>query len=83
MPTGLIGLIEPKTLAILTTFVSNQKKIHHLNSLAKESKVPVSSTKRILKRLVKNQFVEEVPVGKLILYKCASSKKIKNIKKLL
>lgn len=79
----LKGLVEVKTLAIFTTLLNNPHKIFHLNSLAQTSKAPVTSTARIIKRLVKSNFAEELMVGKLSVYKLANNEKVGRLKQLL
>jgi len=83
MPSALEVLIEEKVLAILKTLLKDKEKIYHLNSLAAESKVSVSSTFRILKKLIKNGFVEELKIGKWSVYKLADNKKVKELRQLL
>jgi DNA-binding MarR family transcriptional regulator len=83
MPGGLEVLIEPKTLSILKTLLKNPGKIFHLNSLAKSSKISVSSTARIIKKLVKNNFAEELKVGKWSVYQLADNKQTREFKRLL
>ena len=83
MPGGLEVLIEPKILAILKTLLKNPGKIFHLNSLAKSSKISVSSTARIIKKLVKNNFAEELKVGKWSVYQLADNKQTREFKRLL
>lgn len=80
---GLIGLVEPKTLAILSTLFQNPHKLFHLNSLAQTSQVPLTSTFRIIKKLVQNQFVQETKIGKLSVYQLAQNQKITQLKKLI
>lgn len=80
---SLEGLIEQKTWHIFKTFLSNPHKIFHLNSLAKSSKVPVSTTSRVVKKLVKHGFADEIKVGKISVYKLADNKKIREIKKII
>ena len=76
----LEGLVDPKVLSILKTLLKQPNKLFHLNSLAKSSKVPVSSTARIIKRLVKNNFAKEIKIGKISVYKLAENKKVSKIK---
>ena len=83
MPGGLEVLIEPKILAILKTLQKKPGKIFHLNSLAKSSKVSVSSTARIIKKLVKNNFAEEFKVGKWSVYKLSNNETTRKLSKLL
>ena len=83
MPKGLEGLVEKKTLAIFSTLASNPGKLFHLNSLAKEAKIPISSTARIIKRLVKSNFAVEVKIGKLSVYKISENEVVGSLKLLL
>ena len=83
MPSGLEVLIEEKVLAILKTLLKDKEKIYHLNSLAAESKVSVSSTFRILKKLIKNGFVDELKIGKWSVYKLADNKKVMELRQIL
>ena len=83
MPFDLNGLVEVKTLAIFTILLNNPTKIFHLNSLAQAANVPVTSTARIIKRLVQTTFAEELIVGKLSVYKLASNNKTEKFKQLL
>ncbi|MBU0456661.1 MAG: hypothetical protein ABH824_03810 [Nanoarchaeota archaeon] len=82
MPKYLVGLVEPKTYAIFKTLLNNPNKIFHLNSLAEASKVPTSSTARIIRKLVINKFAEELKIGKISIYKLADNEKIKKLKSL-
>ncbi|MBU0459938.1 MAG: hypothetical protein KKH52_03275 [Nanoarchaeota archaeon] len=79
MPSLLEGLVEKKTLAIFTILIKNHSKLFHLNSLAAAAKVPVSSTARIIKGLVKHNFASEIKIGKISVYKLADNQKIKKI----
>ncbi|MBU0469975.1 MAG: hypothetical protein KKA62_04585 [Nanoarchaeota archaeon] len=79
----LEGLVDRKTLAIITALHSKPDQLFHLNSLAQEAKVPVTSTARIIKKLVAKSFAEEIKVGKLSLYKLADNNKNKEIGKLI
>ena len=82
MPASLEGLIERKTWAVFNALLRNPEKLFHLNSLAKSAKVPVSSTSRIIKKLVKTKFAEEMKVGKLSVYKLAVNTKVEGLLKL-
>ena len=76
------GLVEPNVLAIFSTLCKNPTQLYHLNSLAQTAKVPVSTTSRIIVRLVQENFAEEVIVGKITLYKLAQNKKVELLKEL-
>ncbi|MBI4981475.1 hypothetical protein HZC30_08050 [Candidatus Woesearchaeota archaeon] len=78
----LSGLVEPNVLAIFSALFNHPSQLYHLNSLAQTATVPVSTTSRIITRLVQEKFAEEVIVGKIILYKLAQNKKVELFKKL-
>jgi DNA-binding IclR family transcriptional regulator len=82
MPASLVGLVEPKTLSILDVLLNDPTKLFHLNSLAASSNVPVTSTARIIKRLVKHGFADELKVGKLSVYKLADNDKMRKMQAL-
>ncbi len=83
MPAVLDGLIDPKTAAVLRTLLRHSDKLYHLHSLARASKIPVTTTSRIIKRLVDTQFATEVRVGKMSLYKLAENEKAQQVGDLL
>jgi len=78
MPGGLDVLIEPKVRAILKTLQKSPGKLLHLNSLAVSSGVPVTSTSRLVKILVKGGFVEDVKIGKWSVYQLSKEKTVHN-----
>ena len=82
MHISLNGLVEVKTLAIFMTLLKNPTKLYHINSLANSAKIPITSTARIIKKLVKSEFVQEMKIGKISVYKLADNKKNEAIKKL-
>lgn len=83
MQVDLTGLVEPKRLVIFKSLYNNPNKFFHLNSLAKSSGVPVSSTARIIKELVTNSFADEIKIGKISVYKLADNEKTRWILKIL
>ena len=66
----------------LITLQKSPPKFNHLNSLADSSHVPVSSTARIIRKLVKNNFVEELKIGKWSVYRLAENKQTEVLKEL-
>ncbi|MBT3297652.1 hypothetical protein HN385_01910 [archaeon] len=83
MPNLLDGLVEKKTLAILKTLSNNQNQIYNLNYLSTQSKVSISSTFRIVKKLCKSKFIKEIRIGKTKLYQFSKNNKSNQIKKLI
>ncbi len=83
MPSVLDGLLDKKTNALLRTLLLNPDQIYHLHSLSRGAKVPVTSTSRIVRRLVKLGLVSETKVGKMVLYKAATTEKARLVGGLL
>ncbi|HLD06587.1 MAG TPA: hypothetical protein VJC16_03580 [Candidatus Nanoarchaeia archaeon] len=68
----LQGLIDPKVYRILQVFLANRERLYHLHSVSQEAKVPVSTTFRVVNRLLKLKLITIVPVGKMKLYRLAA-----------
>ncbi|MAG08715.1 hypothetical protein CMO89_04525 [Candidatus Woesearchaeota archaeon] len=77
------GLIEPKVNAILLGFLSNKNELFHLKKLSRLSKVPMSSTFRIVRKLVSLNIVRVVKVHKFKLYQVEANEKTKALEGLL
>ena len=83
MPSVLDGLLDKKTSALLRTLLLNSDQLFHLHSLSRSARVPVTTTSRIVRRLVKLGIVTETKVGKLVLYKAALTEKASAVRELL
>ena len=73
-------LIDQKVFKILDLFLKNKNKLFHLNKISEGSKVPITSTFRLVKRLVSLSILEVVLVGKMKIYKIADNEKVKELK---
>jgi DNA-binding MarR family transcriptional regulator len=71
------GLVDHKTLAIVTNLVNNPAKLFHLRELSSVSNVPIATTSRVVSKLIKHEIINIVVVGKLKLYQINTSHKIK------
>ena len=72
---SLKALIDPKLYKILQSFRDNPGKLYHLNSIAQETKVPLATTFRLVRKLVKADWITIVQVGKMKLYTLKEKKK--------
>jgi DNA-binding IclR family transcriptional regulator len=68
-------LVDPKIKRILDTLVKNKGKLTHLKKLSKDSNVPAATTFRLVKKLIKLQYISVTTVGKIKLYMLADNKK--------
>jgi hypothetical protein len=65
-----VGLIvEPKTLRIVRLFLDKDNEIFNLQKISIDAKVPLGSTFRIIKKIVKTDLIEIILVGKTKLYR--------------
>ncbi len=69
MKNVLLGLIDPKILAILKLFLKNPDQLYHLKKISLEAKVPLGTTFRLINKLTKLQILSITTVGKLKLYR--------------
>ena len=76
-------LIDPKTVRILSLLFMNEKKFFHLQMISKSAKVPLSTTFRIVNKLVKLNFIERTTVGKIKIYRIAKNRETEKIRRLI
>ena len=72
----LEGLFDNKKLAVLRLFLQNKERQFYLREIAKETKVPIATTFRIIGRLVKLELVSQLKINKFKLYKIAENENI-------
>ncbi len=65
---SITGLIDPKLAAILGVFIKNPNNEYCLNEVTEESKVPVATTHRMLRKLLKLNLVKFNKIKTLRLY---------------
>ncbi|NTV22928.1 MAG: hypothetical protein HGA85_00945 [Nanoarchaeota archaeon] len=79
----LRGLVDGKLLNILELFLKNPDRLYHIAKVSADSKVSLASSFRLIHSLNKGGIIECTSVGKTKLYKLASSRKTKVLRKLL
>ncbi len=70
---SILGLMDPKTVAVLEVFIKNPTKDYCLNEVTDLSKVPIATTHRILRRLIKQNLVNFDKIKSLRIYKLNES----------
>ena len=73
----LEGLVDKKIKEILTIFIKNKDELFHLQKISQLSKVPISSTFRLIKKLTELGFITVIKINKFKVYKLADNKKTK------
>ena len=66
---SILGLMDSKTVAVLGVFIKNPTNEYCLNEVTGASKVPIATTHRILRRLIKQNLVGFNKIKSLRLYK--------------
>ncbi|MEM1988773.1 MAG: hypothetical protein QXS41_02970 [Candidatus Woesearchaeota archaeon] len=80
---ALIKLIDNKIVEILKVLIKNQNNKMRITDISHESKVPIASTFRILKKLEKLEIVKVEEINKLKLFSLAENKTTAFIKSII
>ncbi len=75
----LDGIIDQKIRNILNVFLKNNTELFHLQKVSRLSNVPISSSFRLIKKLVNLGFVSIVKIDKFKVYKLAENKKTRQL----
>lgn len=76
-------LFDEKTLKILQFLSRNPDEQYYLREISKQTKVPLATTYRIMKRLVRIDVVDVVKIKKMKLYQYSSGKEGKFVEQLI
>jgi len=80
---ALRDLFDERIIEIMTLFMENPGKKFFLTDVANKSKINVTTTFRILNRLVEKNFVKSSIIGKTRAYELEQKKKTQELLKLL
>ena len=69
-------LFDDKKLRIIKLFLQNKEKQFYLREISKQTKVPVASTFRIVKKLMGLELIKQIKVNKFKLYTAADNDNI-------
>lgn len=79
----LEGLLDIKIENILRLFFQNEDELFHINKISAESKVPLATSFRIVRKLVGLKIIKTVEIGKFKVYKLDAGKKTKLLMQLI
>ncbi len=77
------GLVDEKTLRVLTVFLENPKELYHINKVSEASGVALATTFRIINKLSKNNFLRVRKISKFKVYQLEKNSKTKKLRRLL
>jgi len=69
----LEGLFDNKKLKVIKLFLQNKEKQFYLREIAKQTRVPIASTFRIIKKLMELELITQIKINKFKLYKTATN----------
>ena len=72
----LEGLFDNKKLKVIKLFLQNKEKQFYLREIAKQTRVPIASTFRIIKKLMELELITQIKINKFKLYKTATNDNI-------
>lgn len=76
---ALQELVDPKIKRILQLLLDHKSRHFHLQQISIEAHVSLSTTFRIIKKLVKLQFIDTTTIGKFKIYRIADNEKTKGL----
>ncbi len=80
---ALRDLFDERIIEIMTLFMEHPGKKYFLSDVANKTKINVTTTFRILNRLVKKEFIKSSIIGKTRVYELEQNKKTLDLLKLL
>jgi DNA-binding IclR family transcriptional regulator len=78
-----LDLVDRKIVRILEILVAKPKDFYHIQKLSSEAKVPLSSTFRIVNKLVKLDYIEIQKIGKFKIYTLKQNEKTAELIKII
>ncbi len=76
-------IFDEKIISIIDLFLSNSERKFSLSEVSEESRVNITTTLRVLDKLVKNEIIEITLIGKSKFYKQKQSEKTIYLSKIL
>ena len=69
-------LFDDKLIKIIRLFISNQKKQFYLKEISDNTKVPMATAHRILRKLSKLEIIDEINISKFKVYRLGGNEKV-------
>lgn len=76
-------LIDPKIVRVISLLMRHKKEYFHLQKISEKTGVPISTTFRIVNKLVKIGFIDTTKVGKLKIYRISGNPKTEKLRRTL
>ena len=79
----LKDLFDEKIISVISLFIENPEKKYFLSDVANSTKINITTTFRILNKLVEKSFLKPTIVGKVRLYQLEKNEKTMELMKIL
>jgi len=79
----LTGLLDQKLIKVISLFAKNPEKKFYLSEVSKLSNVNPATTFRILKKLVKENIIIPIVIGKVRVYQLSGGERAKSLSEFL
>ncbi len=77
-----LELVDEKVLRILVVLLNSPKEHFHIQKLSRMARVPLSSTHRLVTKLVKKKIIQVIRIDKFKIY-CLQNEKVEELKSLV
>lgn len=77
------GLVDDKTIRVLSVFLNNPSELYHINKVSEKSKVPLATTFRIMNSLLELKILQVKKISKFKIYQLAKNKKTRKLRRVL
>jgi len=81
--SAIVELIDPKIISIIHLLLKDKDELFHLQKISIETGIPISTTFRIINKLVDLEFIDRLNVGNFKIYRIASNSKTAELSRML
>ncbi|MEA3514912.1 MAG: helix-turn-helix domain-containing protein [Nanoarchaeota archaeon] len=81
--SALEELIDPKIISIIHLLLKDKDELFHLQKISHKTGIPISTTFRIINKLVDLEFIDRLNVGNFKIYRIASNPKTIDLSRML
>lgn len=81
--SAIVELIDPKIISIIHLLLKDKAELFHLQKISHKTGIPISTTFRIINKLVDLGFIDRLKVGNFKIYRIASNPKTAELSRML
>ena len=81
--SAIVELIDPKIISIIHLLLKDKDELFHLQKISQNTGIPISTTFRIINKLVDMGLIDRLNVGNFKIYRIASNSKTAELSRIL